>query len=310
MHNLLRYYRQNRGKVWIIILAIIFALAIIQVLNKQAEENKKNRLKNQEETTKENVVSYQNESETIITKGNVPEVYKDDFGKIIDEFYTYCINHEPEKAYELLAPDTKKVLYPTQEQFEGLYYQDKFEGNKQYAFQSWSRSSKDIYIYQIQIFDNMLETGKKNDKYIEDYITIVPYKDNYLLNINSYIGREQINKKGEIDPITATISVCDTYMDYQIYTIRLKNNTDKTWILDTMEETDSIYITDNNNNKFEPFIYENAEEDFILKPHETKTIQIKFNVTYRHNLEITSMNFTDIVNEEDRGETYSLRIER
>ncbi len=156
----------------------------------------------------------------------------------------------------------------------------------------------------------MLESGKKNEQYIEDYITIVPYKDTYLLNINNYIGREQLNQKGENDQITATISICDTYKDYQIYTIRLKNNTDQTWILDTMQKSKSIYVTDKNQNRFEPFIYENAEDDFILKPQEAKTIQIKFNVSYRHDLEITSINFTDIVNDENREETYSLKIER
>ncbi len=309
MHKLLRYYRQNRIKVWGAVIAVIFALAIIQVLNMQAKTTKEKRIKEQQETT-ENVVSYQNESESIITQGTVPKSYKDDFGKVIDEFYTNCIDHEPEKAYELLAPDTKKVLYPTMEQFESLYYEERFTGNKQYSFQSWSRSNKDTYIYQVKIFDNMLESGKKNDSYIEDYITLIPYKDTYLLNINNYIGREQVNKKGENDQITATISVCDTYMDYQIYTIRLKNKTDQTWILDTMQKSKSIYVTDQNKNRFEPFIYENAEEDFILKPQEAKTIQIKFNVTYRHDMEITSMNFTDIVNSENREETYSLKIER
>ena len=113
MHNLLRYYRQNRMKVWIIIFAVIFAFGILKVIQMQAEETKEKRIKEQEETT-DNVVSYQNESETIISKGNISETYKDDFGEIIDEFYTFCINHEPEKAYELLSPDTKKVLYPTQ----------------------------------------------------------------------------------------------------------------------------------------------------------------------------------------------------
>ena len=42
MHNLLRYYRQNRMKVWIIIFAVIFAFAILKVIQMQAEETKEN----------------------------------------------------------------------------------------------------------------------------------------------------------------------------------------------------------------------------------------------------------------------------
>ena len=39
MHKLLRYYNQNRMKVWTIILAIIFILVLIQVLNNIARDN-------------------------------------------------------------------------------------------------------------------------------------------------------------------------------------------------------------------------------------------------------------------------------
>ena len=52
MHNLLRYYRQNRMKVWLIILAIIFAFAIFQILKSQAEQTKEKRINVQEETTR------------------------------------------------------------------------------------------------------------------------------------------------------------------------------------------------------------------------------------------------------------------
>lgn len=51
MHKFIQFYYQNRLKVWAVILAIIFAIVIIQVLNgffKDERENNQN-----EETTRE-----------------------------------------------------------------------------------------------------------------------------------------------------------------------------------------------------------------------------------------------------------------
>lgn len=297
MHKILRYYNQNRIKVWFMIFAIVFIILIIQVLNNVAKEN--HYQNTSQEETASNVVSYHNESKSIITEGSIPEVYQEEFGNIIDEFYTYCINHQPEKAYELLAPDTKKVLYQSESQFENLYYKDKFQGNKDYSFQSWTRSASDIYIYQVKIFENMLATGKANDKYIEDYVTIVPVEDSYKLNINSYIGRKEVNQKQSNDWITVEVGVSDVYLDYEIYTLRIKNNTDRIILLDTRRKTNTTYITDDKNNRFEAFLYEKSEQDLVFEPQESKTIQIKFNDSYRSNINITSMNFMDIVDYEE-----------
>ena len=300
MHKLLQLYNQNRLKVWAIILASIFIIVLIQLLNNFAkEENDNKKISNENEETTQNVVSYNQESESIVSSGKVSDKYKDKFGEIIDEFYTYCVNHQPEKAYQMLSVDTKNLMYPTQKLFEKLYYESKFDGNKQYSFQSWSTYDQ-IYVYKVKIFDDMLSTGKSSDQdSIEDYITVVPDEDTFKLNINSYITRKEINKKDSNDIITAEVGVSDIYMDYQIYTIRLKNNTDKTIILDTRKKTNTTYITDERENRFYAMLYENKEEDMILKPQESKTIKIKFNVAYREELEIEKITFNNILNYEE-----------
>ena len=296
MHKLLQLYNQNRLKVWAIILASIFIIVLIQLLNNFAkEENDNKKISNENEETTQNVVSYNQESESIVSSGKVSDKYKDKFGEIIDEFYTYCVNHQPEKAYQMLSVDTKNLMYPTQKLFEKLYYESKFDGNKQYSFQSWSTYDQ-IYVYKVKIFDDMLSTGKSSDQdSIEDYITVVPDEDTFKLNINSYITRKEINKKDSNDIITAEVGVSDIYMNYQIYTIRLKNNTDKTIILDTRKKTNTTYITDERENRFYAMLYENKEEDMILKPQESKTIKIKFNVAYREELEIEKITFNNIL---------------
>ena len=153
MHKLWRFYNQNKLKVWAIALAIILGWLMLQVVNnalKEANQTQENM--NNEETTS-NVVSYSNESQSIISGSNVSSKYSEDLAQIIDQFYTYCINHEPQRAYDMLSDDIKRIMYQTEELFEELYYKDKFEGNKQFSFQAWTISN-DIYIYQVRIFDN------------------------------------------------------------------------------------------------------------------------------------------------------------
>ena len=48
-----------------------------------------------------------------------------------------------------------------------------------------------------------------------------------------------------------------------------------------------------------PLLYENKDTDFEYSPNEKKTIQIKLNDAYRSNLEIKSINFTDIIVDSD-----------
>ncbi len=310
MHKFLRYYSQNRIKVWTMILAIVFLLIIIQVLNNIAKEQNKNESENNNEI---GVSSYSKESKSIITQGSISKEYQEEFGKIIDKFYTCCVNHEPQKAYDLLSTDVKRVLYPTEKNFEKLYYEGKFEGNKQYSFQSWTRSSDNIYIYQVKIYDNMLLTGKRNDEYIEDYVTIVSEEGELKLNINSYVGRKEISASNSNEIVNIKASFIDTYMDYKIYTFNIKNNTDKNILLDTRKDTDTTFITDEIGNNYSSFLYEIAEQDLILKPKEAKTIQIKFNNSYRTDMDIKSVNFSNIVDYDEylqgTESIYSLKID-
>ena len=219
MHNLIKFYYENRIRVWTIILAIIFIFVLIQLLNSFSRQQKiEKQSKNTEEETTSNVVSYDDESQTIMSGEEVPSLYKNDFGKLIDEFYTYCINHQPDEAYELLSVNMRNIKYKSIDIFKDLYYNNRFEGNKQYSFQSWSQSN-DIYIYQVKIFDDMLSTGKNTEQeYSEDYITIVPEEDTYKLNIDGYIGRKEIYKKASNDILQISAQISDIYL-YIIYYI-------------------------------------------------------------------------------------------
>ena len=296
MHRLLRFYRQNRMAVWVLILGIIFIILVIQVLNSISRRNmeEENRKILEEETTLSNVVSYDNQSKSIISDENVPEQYREDFGNLIEQFFNYCTQHEPQKAYSLLSQDTIDTLYPTVEIFESSYCSEKFEGDKDFSFQSWIKSG-DLYIYQVKIFDNMLATGKSNDTYYEDYVTIAPEDGEYKLNINNLIGVKNIYQSYSSEELDITVEESQVFMDYEIYSFEIKNKTDKTILLDSREDTDSTYLLDDTNNQYSALLYENNEEELILQPGETKTISIRFSDVYREGIVITQIHFSDIV---------------
>ena len=300
MYKLWKYYNQNRLKVWTIILAVILGFALIRILDTQFK-NKNFQKNNENQETTSNVVSYRNESESMTTEENIPKAYQEDFGTFIKQFFTTCIEHEPKEAYSMVSNYTKQELYQTEELFEKNYYENKFIGDKQFSFQSWS-SANGIYVYQIKIFDNMLTTGKTNDNYIEEYVSIESENGEYKINLNSYLGRKLINKKTEDEKLAVQVLRVDRYLDYEIYTMNIQNKTNKKLLLDTKRKTNTCYVQDKLDNKFEAILYENKDEDLIFQPNEVKTIRVKFSDSNRANKEIKSINFTDIVDEVEYNE--------
>ena len=255
------------------------------------------------------VVPYADESSAISSPGEVSEKYQEQFGNLLDQFLTYCTEHNPTAAYNLLSTQCKNLMYPTQESFQSLYYNEKFDGNKSYSFQSWSMDDGN-YIYLVQIFDNQLASGQSsNSKYIEDYITITPEEDLLKINVNGYIDREEVYKTASNDLITANVTLVDNYMESKTYTINLKNNTEDTIILDTRENPQTTYLIDANGNKVYALLYQNNESDLTLAPSEAKTIQISFKATYRNGLEISNIEFTNIVREQDTSSSNILSID-
>ena len=266
MHNLIRLYNQNRLKIWIIVIGIIIAITLVQIVNNAIKESNIEKNKNliAQEQEKNNNQKYTNESKSMVSGGTVSESKQNTYGNLIDKFFTYCINGEPEKAYDLLSSDCKKVLYPSENIFEELYYNGKFNGNKKYSFQSWSSSSE--YIYLVKIYDNMLATGKDNTaNYLQDYVTVIDEgNDNYKISVSSFIEIKSIEKNVSKDGISILIKDSYVYMDYQIFDVEVSNTTNNIISLVDYSNNKSICATDNNGIEFMALLNENTEEDFII----------------------------------------------
>lgn len=293
--KLFRFYNQNRKKVWLIILVFIFAMLIIRSLNGIYKQERQDNIKqsNTEENITEKEENYENQSKSLVSGGSVSKAHQKEFGQLIDNFLTYCKNHEPEKAYGLLSQDCKSVLYPNEELFEQQYYKNKFSGEKKYSFQSWT--STDTYIYLVKIFNNMLATGKgSSQSYIQEYISIVKENDTYKLNVDGFIGKVQRNVEETKNGVSIKINNSEIYMDYEMVNLTIKNDTENVVVLDSRNDTGTMYLVDSNKNKSESMAYENNEEDFIIDSGEEKKITIKFSNPYNEKVVAKKYVFSDI----------------
>ena len=184
MNRLVRFYNQNRKAILAGIIAIIFIIAIIQVLNNVSKENlRRQAIQNQNVVNNTSENNYKEQTNALLSNGNITEKEKQESAKVVDTFLSHCVNGEIEEAYDLISNDCKKIFYPSLDAFRVQYYEDIFIGNKKYDFQLWS--GVDGNIYQIKIHDDLLATGQvasiKN--YREDYYNVVEENSKLKLNI-------------------------------------------------------------------------------------------------------------------------------
>ncbi len=283
-------YNQNRHMVWIIILILVAIIVLIQILNNFISN--KNAI---EESNKQNTVIKSsnnniNENYSVVTGQEV----KKEVSQVIDDFVYCCNNNEPEKAYALLSDECKKALYPTLDDFTTKYYQKLFKGNITYLYQSWI-TYNNKYTYKIDFIEDMLATGKASNTSITDYYTIVKQNETYKLNINKFIGIENINKSTTRNNIKITVNKKRIYMDYETYEIEVENNSNGKIELDSLQKTNTVYIEDENGQKYYWYNHEILEEDISIRRAQRGSVEVKFNKSYQAEKETTKVVFTNVV---------------
>ncbi len=296
MYRFIRWYNQNRKIIWIIIGIIALVILVIQLFNYWSKvDNEKilqetNQIQNSNEVKEYNSVTL-DETQSTITGENLSS---DQLSEVdtIDMFIEYCNNQQISEAYALLTEDCKQEMYSTEEVFREAYYDKVFENTKKnVGVENWIDN-----IYKISINDDFLSTGKytkENTK--QDYITVEEQDDTYKLNINNYIGKKEINKSNEQDGIQIEVLEEKTYMDYQIFKIRVKNNSENAIILDDRQDINAMYIEDKNGIQYPAYTHEIGEADLEVSPRETKEIEIKYYSKYGSEKEIDKLVFSRVI---------------
>ena len=102
------------------------------------------------------------------------------------------------------------------------------------------------------------------------------------------------------DNVDVTVDKIDTYMDYEIYTISVKNNTKNSILLDTGENTKSIYLLDKNNVKYYFYSNEILKNKLIIQSQYSNSLKIKFASPYSSTKKIKSIVFSRFVSNYDK----------
>lgn len=224
MHRIIRWYNKNRKMFWIIVFIAIIVINIPRVLNEYAKDKK-----GKSSSISNNTTTYNNESYSIISGETVEKEKNKENTDIINSFIEYCNRGETENAYEILSDSCKQNLYPTVNEFKDKYYNKIFNNKKSYEIQAWVLNGN-YYTYKINLKEDILSTGNANSASIEDYYTIIYEGSRYKLNINSYIGNENINKFNETDSVKIEVLNKDIFMDYEIYNINVTSKIRKIYI--------------------------------------------------------------------------------
>lgn len=291
MKSIVGFYNKNRHAIWITIAVIILIFGVIKTLNSSFKDS----TKDISSSTNDSTTTYNNKNRSIISGTDVPKEVTNESTEIIDNFMRFCNEKDIESAYNLLSNDCKETLYPTVEEFKTNYVEKIFTTYRLYDKRAWANTD-DTYTYSVKITEDLLSTGgNKDDMNIQDYYTLVKENGEYKLNINSYIGKKEIGKSKTENGIDFYVAKAENYIDYEIYVLRIKNNTKNDILLDSKKNTRTVYLKDIKNQTYIAFLNELSIDDITIKSGMTQTIRIKFNKAYNTQNVAESINFTNIV---------------
>ncbi len=292
MIKLKRYLNRNTKRILLYIGIFILIIIIIQILNQIAKD--KNNKNNNITIEYENKTNYEQRS-TIISDEKVDKETNKNISNLISDFVEKCNDKKVEEAYNMLSSDCKNQMFPNIESFKNIYYNVIFKKSRQVQIQSWV--TKDgIYTYKVRFLGNMLSTGGKSNENTEDYYSIIREEDgSQKLNINGFINKKNLNRENISNGIKIIVKSVYRYIDYEIYNVEIKNDNNYKILLDTKAKTNTMYVTDDNSNRYIAYNYELSDDDLIVNAKSNKQINIKFYKAYNSNINTIKMVFSDIV---------------
>jgi len=296
MNTIIRWYSQYRKKIWRIIGVFAIVIIVVQMMQWISVQGLKRKTGSTIDIGKNEEIDI-NESTLVNDKSSVTgeKITKSqkNIVETIDEFIEYCNNKQISEAYNLLSEDCKNEMYPTVNVFEELYFNKIFFGKtKNISAENWVGN-----IYKIKFIENALATGGNNTgEAMQDYITGEQDEEgNIRLNINGYIGKEEINQQTENYGIKIKVSEKHKYMNFETYVFQITNKTDNTILLNSRDSLEAMYLEDKNNTKYTAYIHELSEAELKLIPGETKNVSIKYYNKHGSSKKIENIIFSKII---------------
>lgn len=291
MEQFKRYYNQNRKTIWGVVIIITFAFMLLRLANFYAAKKNKeliqNAIKQGQASVSNNEINnnLSNSTNSNTTKKSSTEE------DVINQFINYCNERDIENAYNMLTDNCKEQMFRDVETFERIYYNSAFENKvKESTIEKWNSKT-----YLVKLKESALATGKSNDENQKgDYITVVKSDDSYKLNVNSYVGYKELNKEKEEEELKVEVVGKNTYMDYEEYTIKFTNNSKTDILLDSLNNSQNLYIEDSKGVDYSFYSHEFSKELLTIPNGHTRELKIKFYSSYVSNRTIKRMVFSDV----------------
>lgn len=293
MNQLKRFYNQNRKKIWGFIIIITFLFALLQLANYFAKLQSEKTIQQGIENERPIDSSVNSVNETNTSQNNNNQTSKKETETdTIKKFASYCNKKDLENAYNMITNECKEQMFNNIETFERIYYNSAFENKtKDVVIENWSN-----HTYLVYFRESALATGKSTTENQKgDYITVVTDdEDNYKLNINSYIGYEDINKTKEDNNIKMEVVCKNMYRDYEEYKIKVTNNTNTDILLDSLDNVDTLYIEDSKGMNYSSYTHELSRQLLTITKGHTRELNIKFYNSYSSSKKIKTLVFSDL----------------
>ena len=298
LHKFRKFYYDSKTKIWRRILIIASIFIIIQLANYLIKIRSKNLVSNTNNISSQNLNvmnntmkstnTFMTSNTSAVTGDKINETNLENTREVVENFISACNNENIEEAYSYLSDDCKQELYIDVNQFKTLYYDAIFGGNKKNAsIENWILNT-----YKVDITEDIMATvnanGIKSVKQLET-------NDEIKLNINSFVGTEEMNKEQTVENIKFTIMNKKTYVDYEEYELQVENNTGNRILLDSQQSTKSIYVQDDNETEYYSYSNEILSEFLSINNGFSTRLAIKFNKSYSLDNPTSDIVFSDVI---------------
>ena len=227
--------------------------------------------------------------ESVMENGNVPTDLQDPIEQLIGQFVENCNNKDYEAAYNLLTEDCQNNIYPDMELFK-QYVDSVFPNKKIYNIQNFSNKDE-VYIYTVNILNDILASGLNNEKdeqvYSEKYI-VKKENGQLKLSIREYVGRQNLSYMYEDEYMKIKIESVDVKYDNIVYNLNITNKSENYIVYSDYSVDYEIALDTSEGLKRRA---DEVLEPIILDKLETKNFSVKFTIFYDEDTVIQDMLF-------------------
>ena len=116
----------------------------------------------------------------------------------------------------------------------------------------------------------------------------------YFKDWVNVIDKVELNKVNTVKNIEFNVISKKIYKEYEEFEIEVKNNSDNKVVIDTKENTETVYLKDTNNVKYNWYGHEIPDNKLEIEKGNSVKLNIKFNKILNPDRKDNTINFQDV----------------